>query len=161
MSSQFSLGAAWQRLLSFRVQRLLSSLAGVYVTTHCVRVKVKVLLWSTVSQPVSLGVKPHLGPRTRYLLLSDSRCFFDVGRPLWREDDVQSSPVNCCWPSPAQSFLVSGPVGTHDHIFVLSRLLHIFKCAGFELYTLGTDRTENTFSCSCCIVWLRRCGGAA
>jgi hypothetical protein len=29
-----SLGVAWQRLLSFRVQRLPPSLAGVYLTTH-------------------------------------------------------------------------------------------------------------------------------
>jgi hypothetical protein len=28
--------------------------------------------------------------------------------------------VNCSWPSPAQSVLVSGPFGAHDHIFVLS-----------------------------------------
>jgi hypothetical protein len=33
-SSMSSLGVAGQRLLSFRVQRLLSSLAGVYLTTH-------------------------------------------------------------------------------------------------------------------------------
>jgi hypothetical protein len=31
------------------------------------------------------------------------------------------SPVNCCWPSPALSLLVSGPVGNQDHIFVRSR----------------------------------------
>lgn len=30
---------------------------------------------------------------------------------------IQSGPVNHCWPSPAQSFLVLGPVGTHDQIF--------------------------------------------
>jgi hypothetical protein len=33
-----------------------------------------------------------------------------------------SSPVNCCGPSPTQSFLVSAPIRTHDYIFVLSRL---------------------------------------
>jgi hypothetical protein len=37
------------------------------------------------------------------------------------------SPANCCWPSPAQSILVSGPIGTRDHIFVLSRLLCVLK----------------------------------
>jgi hypothetical protein len=36
------------------------------------KVKVKVILWPTVSQPVCLGLKPHLGPKTRFLLLSDS-----------------------------------------------------------------------------------------
>jgi hypothetical protein len=38
----------------------------------------------------------------------------------------QCSPVNCCWPSPAQSLSGSGPVRTHDHIFVSSRLLRVF-----------------------------------
>jgi hypothetical protein len=39
---------------------------------------------------VFLGVKPHLGPTTRFLLLSDICGFVDVGRPLWREDGSQS-----------------------------------------------------------------------
>jgi hypothetical protein len=30
---------------------------------------------------------------------------------------VLCSPVNHCWPSPAQSFLVLAPVGTHGQIF--------------------------------------------
>jgi hypothetical protein len=38
-----------------------------------------------------------------------------------------SSPVNLCWPSPAQSFLVSGPVGNHGLIFVLCRLSRVLK----------------------------------
>jgi hypothetical protein len=29
--------------------------------------------------------------------------------------------INYCWPSPAQSILVLDPVGTHGHIFVLSK----------------------------------------
>jgi hypothetical protein len=36
MSSQSSLGALWQRLPIFHVQRLLSSLVGVYLTTNLV-----------------------------------------------------------------------------------------------------------------------------
>jgi hypothetical protein len=50
------------------------------------QVKVKVTLRLTVSQSVSLGIEPHLGPMTRYLFLSDSYVFVSVGRPLWRED---------------------------------------------------------------------------
>jgi hypothetical protein len=46
------------------------------------QVKVKVTLRLTVSQSVSLGVKPHLGPMTRYLLLCDSYGLVLVGRPL-------------------------------------------------------------------------------
>jgi hypothetical protein len=33
--------------------------------------------------------------------------------------------VNCCWPSPAQSFLVSDPVGTHYGIFIRYKI-HLF-----------------------------------
>jgi hypothetical protein len=50
-----------------------------------------VLEWST-----------HLGLTTRFLLLSDSCVFVDVGRSLWLEDG--SVVYNCCWPSPAQLF---------------------------------------------------------
>jgi hypothetical protein len=48
--------------------------------------QVKVSLRPTVSRSVSLGVKPHLGPKTRFLLLSDSYGFVNMGHPLWRED---------------------------------------------------------------------------
>jgi hypothetical protein len=51
------------------------------------QVKVKVTLGLTVSQSVSLGVEPHLGLMTRYLVLFDSYgLVFFVGCPLWRED---------------------------------------------------------------------------
>jgi hypothetical protein len=62
------------------------------------------MLRPTVIRPVCLSAKPHLGPKTRFLLLWDSCGFVDVGRPLWREDG--SAVYNCCWLSPAQSFLV-------------------------------------------------------
>jgi hypothetical protein len=68
----------------------------------CLKVKVQVTLWLTVSRPVYLGVKPHLGPKIIFSLLSDSCGFVDVGRPLWRED--RSVIYTCCWPSPAQSW---------------------------------------------------------
>jgi hypothetical protein len=42
-------------------------------------IRVKVILRPTVSRPVCLGVKPHLGPKTRFLLLSDSCGLVDVG----------------------------------------------------------------------------------
>jgi hypothetical protein len=44
--------------------------------------KVKVTLRLTVSQSVSLGVEPHMGLMTRYLLLFDSYGLVFVGRPL-------------------------------------------------------------------------------
>jgi hypothetical protein len=43
--------------------------------------KVKVTLLLTVSQSVSLGVEPHLGLMTRYLLLFDSYGFVFCGAP--------------------------------------------------------------------------------
>jgi hypothetical protein len=78
-------------------------------STYFRGVKVKVMLRPTVSRPVRLGVKPHLGPKIMFLLLSDSCGFGDVGRPLWREDG--SAVYNCCWPSPRQSFLGISPTG--------------------------------------------------
>jgi hypothetical protein len=45
----------------------------------------------------------HLGLTNRFLLLSDSCGFLDVGRSLWREN--VSAVYNCCCTSPAQSFL--------------------------------------------------------
>jgi hypothetical protein len=50
------------------------------------QVKVNITLRPTVSRPVCLGVKPHLGPKARFLLLWDICGFVDVGRPLWRGD---------------------------------------------------------------------------
>jgi hypothetical protein len=44
--------------------------------------QIKVTLRLTVSQSVSLGIEPHLGPMTRYLFLSDSYVLVSVGRPL-------------------------------------------------------------------------------
>jgi hypothetical protein len=46
-----------------------------------VKVKVKVTLRLTVSQPVSLGVEPHLGLMTRYLLPFDSYGLVFCGAP--------------------------------------------------------------------------------
>jgi hypothetical protein len=46
-------------------------------------VEVKVTLRLTASQSISLGVEPHLGLMTRYLVLSDSYGLVPfVGRPL-------------------------------------------------------------------------------
>jgi hypothetical protein len=71
-----------------------------YSTTQA---KVQVMLRPTVSRPVCLRVKQHVGPKTRFLLLSDSCMFVHVWRPLWREDG--SVVDNCCWSSPAQPYL--------------------------------------------------------
>jgi hypothetical protein len=45
-------------------------------------VEVKVTVLMTVSQSVSLGVEPHLGLMTRYILLFDNYDLAFVGRPF-------------------------------------------------------------------------------
>jgi hypothetical protein len=81
--------------------------------------KVNVMLQATVSRPVYLGVKPHLAPNTRFLLLSDSCGFVDVH--------------NCCWSSPAQSFSGPSPAG----------LMTILYCFRFE--TVPTWRARSPY----------------
>jgi hypothetical protein len=54
---------------------------GFSATNHC-KVEVKVTLRLTVSQSLSLGVAPHLGLMTRYLLLFDRHGLVFEGRPL-------------------------------------------------------------------------------
>jgi hypothetical protein len=71
--------------------------------------QVKVTLRLTVSQSVSLGVEPHLGIMTRYLLLFDNYGIVFVGRPHRREDG--SVFYRCCWPSPVEFFSGPSPLG--------------------------------------------------
>jgi hypothetical protein len=52
----------------------------------------------------------HLGLTTTLLLLSDSCGFVHVGRSLWGGNG--SVVYNCCWSSPAQSFLGHESLGT-------------------------------------------------
>jgi hypothetical protein len=61
------------------------------------------------SELCCLHAKPHLGPKTRFLLLSDRCVFVYAGYPLWQDDcpDV----YNCCCLLPVQLFL--GSVETH------------------------------------------------
>jgi hypothetical protein len=54
---------------------------------------------------------------TRFLLLSDSCGFVDMGRSLLREDG--SVVYSCCWPSPAQSFSGPSPVGLETIFYCL------------------------------------------
>jgi hypothetical protein len=62
----------------------------------------------SVGQSV-LVLSTHLMLTTRFLLLSDSCGFVDVGCSHWQENG--SAVYNCCWPSPAQSFLGPSPAG--------------------------------------------------
>jgi hypothetical protein len=100
--------------------------AAAYASTDCLsksKSKSKSKLhcdWRSVSQSVSLGIEPHLGPMTRYLFLSDSYVLRSVGRPLWREDG--SVFCMCRWSLPAQSFSGPSPLG----------LATVFYCLRFE-----------------------------
>jgi hypothetical protein len=44
------------------------------------------MLRLTVNQSVCICIKPHLGPKGRFLLLSHSCGFVEVGQPLKREE---------------------------------------------------------------------------
>jgi hypothetical protein len=77
-------GAFNQSCLNFRVRvsvRVTLRLA-VYRQSIRLQSQIESLLRPTVSRSVSLGVNPQLGPKTRFLLLSHSCRFVDVGRPL-------------------------------------------------------------------------------
>jgi hypothetical protein len=91
---------------------------GYHLTTPNRKVKLCYNRWS-VSQSVLVS-SSHLGPKARFLFLPDSCGFVDVVRPLWQEKG--SVVYNCCWSSPAQSFLGLNPTG----------LRIIFYCVRFE-----------------------------
>jgi hypothetical protein len=63
---------------------------------------------TAVGQSV-LEQSTHLGLTTKFLLLSDSCRFVDMGCCLWREDG--SVVYSCCWSLPAHSFSGPRPVG--------------------------------------------------
>jgi hypothetical protein len=96
-SSHSSLVVSWQRIYNSLTVTTVHTKLFLHVLTfnwqrnwnelrlNC-QFRVKVTLRLTVSQSVSLGVRPNLGIMTRYLLLFDSYGLVLVGRPLWRED---------------------------------------------------------------------------
>jgi hypothetical protein len=95
---------------------------GDILTRH--KVKVKVILRSTISRPVCLDVRHQFGTRDQFFsfflqLFLDSYRFLDVGSPLWRE--VVSVVFNFFWSSPAQTFSGLSPTG----------LMSIFYCLYF------------------------------
>jgi hypothetical protein len=65
-----------------------------------------------------------------------------------------TSQVNFCWPSPPESFLVSGPLGTHVHIFVPSQLLRVLKCDILFEETRGLTVTGRSIYNEQWLCWL-------
>jgi hypothetical protein len=78
----------------------------------------------------------HLGPKTRFLLLSDSWGFVDIGRLLWGEGGFVV--YNCCWPSPARSFSGTSPAG----------LMTIFYCLRFDTLPTWVAQLYHQAPCS-------------
>jgi hypothetical protein len=80
--------------------------------------KSKLCLRQSVRRPVYLGVKPHLGPKTRFLLLSDSCGFVDVS--VLSDERTGLSFTIAAGPHQRSHSRVRVR-GTHDHI-LLSRI---------------------------------------
>jgi hypothetical protein len=68
--------------------------------------------------------------------------------------ELTYSPVNFCWPSPTQPFLVSGPVVTRDHFSVLSRLLRVMKWSLLFNKRRGLTNTGHSLSNEEWLCWL-------
>jgi hypothetical protein len=88
-----------------------------------------------------LVLSTHLMLKTRFLLLSNSCEFVDLGLPLWREGG--SVVYNCCWPSSAHLFSGPSPAG----------LMTTFCCLRFE--TPPTWRAKSPYLCAPGTWWPR------
>jgi hypothetical protein len=107
-------------ILQFTREHSLMFSACYSLSSSLIRLKkVKVTLRLTVIQSVSLGVEPHLGLMTRYLLLFDS-----YGLVLWAASLTRKQVCFCisCWPLLEQFFSGPSPFG----------LATIFYCLKFE-----------------------------
>jgi hypothetical protein len=137
-------------------------------------VKVKVTLRLAVSQSVNLGVEPHVGLMTRYLLLFDTYGLVFVGRPLWREDG--SVFYMCCWPSPGSLSRVRVPWDSWPYFTVSDLRLpfsspptirshgggirpRLFWESRYIATARTTQKTRHMVSIHCCVTSLptRKC----
>jgi hypothetical protein len=82
------------------------------------------MLRPTVSRPDCLGVKAHLGPKTKFLLLSDSYGFVDVEVPSLMRGQVWRLQLLLVLASAVVLRSVSS--GTHDQI-LLSQIRGFFN----------------------------------
>jgi hypothetical protein len=90
-----------------------------------------------VSRPVCLAVKPHLGPKTRFFVAV-------------REVANTIGWVNCCRPSPAQSFVASVSSRSMNKISVPLLDMYVFRNGASS-----STREGSVFMCRryvCCTV---------
>lgn len=131
--------------------------------------KVKVILLSTASRPVFLGVSHPFG--------SYSCSFVDVGCPLSREDG--SVVYNYYWSSPLQSFHGPSPAGliifyclVFETSSTLKAMPHVYnpkmqwpiytlriacRLSWFSWFSLGSNCIANIISADVCIWWVCLC----
>jgi hypothetical protein len=92
--------------------------------------QVRVMSRPTVSRAICPDVKPHLGHKTRFLLLQERCRFADVVRPLWQEDGYII--WNCCLSLPTRSLSAVSTTG----------LMTIFCFHRFESQTTWRVRSH-------------------
>jgi hypothetical protein len=111
-------------------------------------VQVKVTLRLMVSQSVSLGVEPHLGLMTRYLLLFDSYGIVFSGAPSLTRGRVCLLHMLLVL---ASAVLGSKSLGTRDHILLSQISDFPFRCllrltgSQWRYSTLPPHRVLNLF----------------
>jgi hypothetical protein len=116
----------WSQVKSHCDRRSVSQSVSLGVKPHLglmtrYLVKIKVMLWPTVSRPVCLGIKHLPGAYDQIFITVRQLRVCWCGALSLREDG--SVVYNCCWFSPAQSFSVPSPLG----------LATIFYCLRFEI----------------------------
>jgi hypothetical protein len=115
--------------------------------TNC-RVESSLMLQPTVSGPVCLGTKHHLGLMTRFLLLSDSCGFLDVGHSRWWEG--RSAVCNCFWPLPVMNTHATTEelLGTLFYMWSVSYQRKVGNYFLPELVSFGHIKNKNNFTFS-------------
>jgi hypothetical protein len=112
--------------------------------------RVKIISWLTVSRPVYLDIKYPSETQDQIFITLKQLWVFDMRRPLWREDG--SVVYNCSCLSSAQSCLQPMISSGHFVLWVLIQFLRLLFSLVSLLYSIGTDRIENTTSNSSSVI---------